>query len=436
MKKLLKKFIWWILFAIWIGGVFATNYIRTSFYKVWTPVTMPATQFVSGWSVTGTYASWYTITWGTILFQMGQSGKNYSFLPLVDSWWVAYLTSWAIWPQGNTGAIWATGAVGATWARGTTGASFTATSSTVNAFNGNAVLTYFVFPTTLAYSVWQAVIMADAVDPTQYNIWYVLSASAWLLQIQTTRTTWTWFSSNWDINLIWFDGTQWAMGATGARGTTGSVWATGANGSNWITGAIWATGANGSNWATGATGLLQAGTFTGTIPYWNGSAWITSSNALFYTTWVLTLSGNLVLSSYASAICLGTTSTGLVINSTSGSVYGLISGFVTAQSGTYFTTNIWSYLSWYISGYSVVNSFVRPWLSTVIPTTQAVVDYIDILSQSLGSIITTWAMVWSWNGTPPIACTEDNRTQFITWWNLRTQVCSGAVWVDIGWWTR
>ena len=300
--------------------------------------------------------------------------------------------------------------MGITWAIWATWSSFWWTSLDFVNYDGAGVLVYTT-QANLGYTPGQNVIISDAFDPTKYNIWYVLDYTATTLTVQATRTTWVWSNSNRNINLQWFDGTAW------------SIWVDGA------TGAIW------------ATGFLQAGTFTGTIPYWNGSAWITSSSAVYYTASWLFISGSTILSTLTGGICLGTTSTGLVISSTSGSVYGLISWFVSstyvsnANSWTYFNANSGSYfntyISGYISGYSVVNSFVRPGLSTVIPTTQAVVDYIDLASQSLGSIITTWAYVLSGNGTAPIGMTWQ-RIIMISGGNLSFQVFTGNARVEKG----
>lgn len=70
-----------------MSTVFATNYIWTSFFKVGSPITLPATQFVSGGVTSGNYTSG-----GQLLFQIGQSGANYSMLPLLDANGVAYST--------------------------------------------------------------------------------------------------------------------------------------------------------------------------------------------------------------------------------------------------------------------------------------------------------------------------------------------------------
>src|ERR1051325_1074253 len=74
------------------------------------------------------------------------------------------------------------------------------------------------------------------------------------------------------------------QGATGVQGPTGSVGPTGANGvtgPQGPTGANGATGSSGPIGATGPTGLLNPGTNPGNTPFWNGSAWVVTSNNIF-----------------------------------------------------------------------------------------------------------------------------------------------------------
>lgn len=80
-----------MILAIWFGSVMALNYIWTSFFKVWTPITLPATQFVSGGVTSGSYTSG-----GTLMMQIGEWGKIIAYLPLVDSGDNAFLTGGAI----------------------------------------------------------------------------------------------------------------------------------------------------------------------------------------------------------------------------------------------------------------------------------------------------------------------------------------------------
>jgi hypothetical protein len=67
-------------------------------------------------------------------------------------------------------------------------------------------------------------------------------------------------------------------GPAGANGATGPA---GANGADGATGPAGANGADGATGATGATGLLQAGDSAGDTPYWDGSAWVTTSSNVF-----------------------------------------------------------------------------------------------------------------------------------------------------------
>ncbi len=69
------------------------------------------------------------------------------------------------------------------------------------------------------------------------------------------------------------NGNNGSTGATGATGTTGINGATGSSGIDGINGSTGATGTIGINGATGATGTFQAGTNTGDLYYWNGTAW-------------------------------------------------------------------------------------------------------------------------------------------------------------------
>jgi hypothetical protein len=71
------------------------------------------------------------------------------------------------------------------------------------------------------------------------------------------------------------NGTNGVAGPTGANGATGAAGATGVAGP---TGAAGSTGATG---VAGATGFLQSGDSAGDTPYWNGTAWVTTSSNIF-----------------------------------------------------------------------------------------------------------------------------------------------------------
>ena len=113
----------------------------------------------------------------------------------------------------------------------------------------------------------------------------------------------TWTQGNtWTIGATWTQGIQWntwATGVTWIQGIQWNTWATGTMGATWLqwnTWLQWVTGATGTTWsqwikgntwaigATGATGFLQAGSIWA-MPYWNGSAWITTSTNIFNTWW-------------------------------------------------------------------------------------------------------------------------------------------------------
>jgi hypothetical protein len=68
------------------------------------------------------------------------------------------------------------------------------------------------------------------------------------------------------------------QGAAGTNGTNGAVGPTGPQGAAGTTGAFGPTGPQGPQ---GPTGILAAGSAAGNTPYWNGSAWVTSSSNLF-----------------------------------------------------------------------------------------------------------------------------------------------------------
>ncbi len=73
-------------------------------------------------------------------------------------------------------------------------------------------------------------------------------------------------------------------GATGPQGIQGLTGATGPQGPIGLTGATGPAGAAGATGATGAqgpAGLLTSGTSAGNTPYWNGTAWVTSSSNIF-----------------------------------------------------------------------------------------------------------------------------------------------------------
>lgn len=89
----LKKFLTGMIIALWFASVFALSYQRTSFSKANKPVTMPPTQFCSGTTVTGTEA----IGW-TCYLKVGESGANYSLVPLYDVDGNIFLTGWALSP--------------------------------------------------------------------------------------------------------------------------------------------------------------------------------------------------------------------------------------------------------------------------------------------------------------------------------------------------
>ena len=71
------------------------------------------------------------------------------------------------------------------------------------------------------------------------------------------------------------NGTNGVAGPTGANGATGAAGATG------VAGPTGAAGANGATGVAGATGFLQSGDSAGDTPYWNGTAWVTTSSNIF-----------------------------------------------------------------------------------------------------------------------------------------------------------
>lgn len=114
------------------------------------------------------------------------------------------------------------------------------------------------------------------------------------------------------------------------------------------------------------------------------------------------------------------------------------------------TSWLWAYIRWsgtalqvagniVISGNifasNIVTGFTRSWDNTNVPTTKATVDYIDSLIYDLGNILTTWAIIRSWEAVLP-TCYDGQRTQGISWGNLRTFRCTGSAWLDVGWRTH
>jgi len=94
MKKFFKKLIWPAIVVsvlLMARQAFATDFIWTSYFKVGNPITLPATQFVSGWVTSGAYTSG-----GTMLMQIGQSGSIYAHIPLLDGAGNAFMTGWGV----------------------------------------------------------------------------------------------------------------------------------------------------------------------------------------------------------------------------------------------------------------------------------------------------------------------------------------------------
>lgn len=77
MKKYFRSLLAWLIFALGIGAVLWLNYTRTSFFKAWNPITLPATQFLSGGVVSGNYTSG-----GTVLMKVGEKGAVYVGIPM------------------------------------------------------------------------------------------------------------------------------------------------------------------------------------------------------------------------------------------------------------------------------------------------------------------------------------------------------------------
>ncbi len=79
--------------------------------------------------------------------------------------------------------------------------------------------------------------------------------------------------SNGSVGATGPQGPAGANGAAGSAGATGPTGPTGAGGG--------ATGNTGPTGPTGATGFLSSGSAAGNTPYWNGSAWVTTSSNIY-----------------------------------------------------------------------------------------------------------------------------------------------------------
>lgn len=328
MRKFLRNLFTWLTIALGIGSVFALSYKWTSFFKTGDPITLPPTQFISWGVISGNYTSGWVL-----LMQIGQSWANYSFIPLLDWSWNAYLT-W------ESDPVW------------------------------------------IAMSSWYY---------TTGQIDQQLSAFAWGLIYKWTRDM-SW--GNFPINMNTGDFYKISVEWTG-------------------------------DWKYYGVGDMMIGNKKKS--WWtNSNDWDRIVNVVapeIDPIWTLERSW------YYTTGQIDSTLLWYVLQSSTGN-RNIAYNRVHTSSGNslYFWNNSWSYLprTW---------SFVYPGNNLYSPSIKAVVDYIEIMAQNLGDIITTWSMIRSWESVL-WNCINWQRSQWISWGNLRTFWCTGNVWLDVGWYTH
>jgi hypothetical protein len=82
-----KKLSTWILFALWLGLVFAGTYVSIKYIYGANPIALPPTAFFSGWVISGK-----VYTWGTMLLDVGSGNVITAYIPFNDSAWNPYIT--------------------------------------------------------------------------------------------------------------------------------------------------------------------------------------------------------------------------------------------------------------------------------------------------------------------------------------------------------
>lgn len=454
-----------------IGLSYALDYQWTSFSKANKPVMMPPTAFCSGSTVTGNLASG-----GDCYFKIGESGANYSLKTLYNASGVEYLTSaptpfaWA-----TTGALprydspsSVTGsniliASGSTWFyRDPIKSNLfiwknTARTGRSNFWfifgNGNysatAGINNLVIWGTLNYItatasasnasvIWWTNNYINGIGTNSAIIWGNANAlnAGWNNMLNSV-IVW-WFSNsmqgsdvNWGSAIVWWNGniinlnhsfeailwwsnnTLWWANLSYAQNSVILWWgsnsikstSTSPNSSaivaglnNWIYSnqsiILWG---NKNNINEGAHNSLAMGSWT-TVVYKDTFAF---NNSWAYST---TVTGSFLVRAYG----------GMRVG---WGIYDLL-------GNAYITS---SAIAGIMTGYTVSWAIVRPWTGTQVPTSKAVVDYIDLSAQNLGDIITTGAYYLSntWNTT------VDWTWRITTsWWNLSFQMYTGWVWVE------
>ena len=106
--NLLKKYLLWVMIALWVGSVFAISRQTSPFRAVQSPIALPQTAFISGGIASGKYVSGWTM-----LMSIQNTGIQV-FVPLKDSAGNNYSTGagWSITvPWANTNVVFNSGGV-------------------------------------------------------------------------------------------------------------------------------------------------------------------------------------------------------------------------------------------------------------------------------------------------------------------------------------
>jgi len=79
------------------------------------------------------------------------------------------------------------------------------------------------------------------------------------------------------------------------------------------------------------------------------------------------------------------------------------------------TDPVWTAVSGnYLPRTSVTTGIVYPWSDVLIPSSSSIFTYLDTIANDLGSVITTWAYILSWE-TAVVACTSWQKQVAIIW---------------------
>lgn len=380
MKNWIKKFLWGFVIALGLWSVFALNYIWTSFFKVGVPITLPATQFVSGWVASGNYTSGWTL-----LMQIGQSGSIYAFVPLLDWSWNAFLTG------GATSGVYLTIANSGVYFNLNSGTYFETNSWTY--FNSNS-WSYF-----LTHS-WEYFETNSGNYFNTYS-WDFFNAHSWEY---FEANSWTYYTTNPLWYLTWLSLSWYLSGYTVATG-------------DWV-------------YSWDSTILASTRATSEYIDTYSQSLWDVYTTGYYYVSWATIsrlglLSWVMTMEDYTGGawvpqICVSDANSWTYFNANSGTYFNTNSGtYFNANSGAYFNANSWTYFNansgvyyttnplGFITGLSLTNYLLftggsilntgrtYPGAGTELPTTQWVSTYLNTLAQDLGDVLTTGSYISS-----------------------------------------